>query len=154
VLEIRFDNIESAQPAGGVLGAILESDAVVICPSNPFISIGPILAVSGVREALRETAATVIAITPIVGGKALKGPAADMLRDLGHEVSARGVASMYSDFIDVFVLDEVDAGTQAEICTPGVRVVVTNTLMKTHEDKLQLAQLVLRAIQNVSRHLG
>lgn len=154
VREIRFDNIESAGPAAGVLGAILESDAVVICPSNPFISIGPILAVRGVREALRETAATVIAITPIIDGKALKGPAADMLRDLGHEVSARGVAAMYSDFIDVFVLDEVDSGTQTEISMPGVHLVVTNTLMKTHEDKQQLAQLVLRAIRNVSRHLA
>jgi LPPG:FO 2-phospho-L-lactate transferase len=105
VREIRFDNIESAKPAVGVLDAIGEADAVVICPSNPFISIGPILAVPGLRYALRETKATVVAITPIIGGKALKGPAADMLRDLGHEVSARGVAEMYRDFVDIFLLD-------------------------------------------------
>lgn len=154
VREIRFDNIKSALPATGVLNAILESDAVVICPSNPFISIGPILAVPGVREALRETPATVVAITPIIGGKALKGPAADMLRDLGHEVSARGVAGMYTDFIDLFVLDEVDADIEAEIRTLGSQVVVTNTLMNTLEDKQQLAQRMLKAIRNGSRHLG
>ncbi|MEK6320204.1 MAG: 2-phospho-L-lactate transferase [Acidobacteriota bacterium] len=142
VREICFD-IESAQPAPGVISAILESDAVAICPSNPFISIAPILAVSGVREALRATRATVVAITPIIGGKALKGPAADMLRDLGHEVSALGVAAMYTDFIDVFVLDEVDAHMGGEIRSLGSQVVVTNTVMNTLEDKQQLARRML-----------
>ena len=84
-----------AEPAPGVVSAILEADAVIICPSNPFISIGPILAVPGLRDALRETRGTVVAITPIIVGKALKGPAADMLRDLGHEVSASAVAELY-----------------------------------------------------------
>ena len=136
------------------MNAILESDAVVICPSNPFISIGPILAVPGVREALRETPATVVAISPIVGGKALKGPAADMLRDLGHEVSACGVAAMYADFIDLFVLDRLDAHLEAEIRTLGSQVVVTNTLMNSLQDKQQLAQRMLKAIGNSSRHAG
>jgi LPPG:FO 2-phospho-L-lactate transferase len=148
VREIRFDNIESAEPAPGVLSAILEADAVVICPSNPFISIGPILAVRGVREALRDTRATVVAITPIIGGRALKGPAADMLRDLGHEASARGVAAMYRDFIDLFVLDEVDASIGAEIKSLSVQVVVTNTVMDTLEDKRHLAR---RALEMVAR---
>ena len=90
VKAIRFEEIETSHPSPGVETAILEADVVVICPSNPFISIGPILAVPGVRRALEETAARVVAITPIIGGKALKGPAAEMLRDLGHEVSAAG----------------------------------------------------------------
>ena len=144
VREIRFDDIESAQPAPGVLSAVLEADAVIICPSNPFISIGPILAVPGVREALEKTRATVIAVTPIIGGRALKGPAADMLRDLGHERSAAAVAAMYSDFLDVFVVDEVDASMAAQISSLSLSGVVTNTVMNTLEDKRRLARTVLQ----------
>jgi LPPG:FO 2-phospho-L-lactate transferase len=143
VREVRFDNIGSAEPSPGVLSAILEANVVIVCPSNPFISIGPILAVPGVREALAETKATVIAISPIVGGKALKGPAADMLRDLGHEVSARGVASMYSGFVDVFVFDETDSDLAQDISASGMRVFSTRTVMNTLEDKQQLAREVL-----------
>lgn len=143
VSAIQFDNIGSSEAAPGVLNAILESDAVIICPSNPFISIGPILAVPGVREALRETRATVVAITPIVGGKALKGPAADMLRDLGHQVSAAGVAALYDDFVDLFVLDEMDAEAEPAIRSLDIRVIVTNTVMNTVEDKQRLAHAVL-----------
>lgn len=146
VREIRFDNIESAQPAPGVLSAILEADAVIICPSNPFISIGPILAVPGVREALEKTTATVMAVTPIIGGRALKGPAADMLRDLGHEVSAIAVARLYAGCIDVFVLDETDASLAQDIEELGVRVIVTNTIMATLEDKQHLAHRLLESL--------
>jgi LPPG:FO 2-phospho-L-lactate transferase len=146
VREIRFDSIESAQPAPGVLSAVNEADAVIICPSNPFISIGPILAVPGVREALEKTTANVIAVTPIIGGQALKGPAADMLRDLGHEVSAGAVAAMYSDFLDVFVLDEVDASMEAQISSLSMNGVVTNTVMNTLEDKRRLARTVLQLV--------
>ena len=141
---IRFDNIESAEPAHGVLSAIRQADAVIICPSNPFISIGPILAVPGVRDALSDTRATVVAITPIIGGKALKGPAADMLRDLGHEVSARGVAAMYRDFLDVFILDNADASLESEIAYSGMRVKVTDTVMKTREKKSELARMAMK----------
>ena len=94
----------------------------------------------GVRDAMKETRAHVIAITPIIGGRALKGPAADMLRDLGHEVSARGVASIYRDFVDLFVLDEVDRAIKPEIEELGLRVVVTDTVMNTLEDKQRLAR--------------
>lgn len=146
VREIRFDNIESAQPAPGVLSAVKEADAVIICPSNPFISIGPILAVPGVRQALEETTATVIAVTPIIGGRALKGPAADMLRDLGHQVSATAVARLHADFVDVFVLDEADASLAPEIKELRIRVVLTNTIMATFEDKRQLAQRLLESL--------
>jgi LPPG:FO 2-phospho-L-lactate transferase len=143
VRELRFDNIESASPAAGVEQAILESDAVIICPSNPFISINPILAVPGIRDALRNTKADVIAITPVIGGRAVKGPTADMLGDLGHEVSARGVAALYSDFIKLFVLDEKDKEIQSEIESLGLKVVVTDTIMKTIEDKRRLARQVI-----------
>ncbi len=147
VREIRFDNIESAEPAPGVVSAILEATAVIICPSNPFISIGPILAVPGVRDALRETRATVAAITPIIGGKALKGPAADMLRDLGHEVSASAVAEMYDDLLDVFILDETDAERAAAIQALGMRVFSTDTVMNTLDDKQNLARWVLEMLK-------
>jgi LPPG:FO 2-phospho-L-lactate transferase len=148
VREIRFDNIESAVPAPGVVTAILEADAVIICPSNPFISIGPILAVPGVRDALRETGARVVAITPIIGGKALKGPAADMLRDLGHEVSASAVAKMYDDFLDVFILDSADAALKSEIAASGMQVPLTDTVMSTLEKKMELACTVIKTISD------
>ena len=146
VREICFDNIESAKPASGVLRAILEADAVVVCPSNPFISIGPILAVPCVRNALRETDARVIAVTPIIGDKALKGPTADMLRDLGHEVSARAVASMYSDFVDVFLLDETDAHLTKDLNTLDLEVFNANTIMNSLADKRRVAERVLEII--------
>ncbi|MFP5265501.1 MAG: 2-phospho-L-lactate transferase [Blastocatellia bacterium] len=143
VKQVRFDGIESARPAGGVVSAILGSDVVIICPSNPFISIGPILAVPGILDAVKKTRARVTAVSPIIGGRALKGPAADMLSDLGHEVSARGVASLYRDFVDVFVLDESDRELERGINELGMRALVTNTVMVTLEDKRRLARSVL-----------
>ncbi|MEW6128718.1 MAG: 2-phospho-L-lactate transferase [Acidobacteriota bacterium] len=146
VKELHFQNIESTQPAEGVIAAIQTSDAVIICPSNPFISIGPILAVPGVRQALKQTRAEVIAITPIIAGQALKGPAADMLRDLGHEVSARGVAALYKDFVNTFVLDESDADLKTSIEQFGLQVVAMNTVMQTLADKQRLAVEVLKML--------
>ena len=145
VISVRSDNIAFAKPAPRVISAIIDADLVIVCPSNPFISIGPILSVPGLRDALRETNATIIAITPIVGGKALKGPAADMLRDLGHEVSASAVARIYNDFLDVFVLDEMDAELKDDIEANGARVITTNTIMDTAEQKATLARTVIEA---------
>jgi LPPG:FO 2-phospho-L-lactate transferase len=150
VREIRFDHIESARPSPGVLNAIIEAGLVIICPSNPFISIGPILAVPGVRESIVKTEATVIAISPIVGGKALKGPAADMLREFGHDVSALGVARLYGSLIDGFVLDEVDSGLARDISALGVKVFNTNTLMNTLESKKRLAEFALEVAANAA----
>jgi LPPG:FO 2-phospho-L-lactate transferase len=147
VRAVFFDSIESAKAAPGVLSAILEADAVIVCPSNPIISIGPILAVPGIRDAVRNTKATVVAITPIVGGKALKGPAADMLRDLGHQVSARGIAELYNDLLDVFVLDETDAGLVSEIQAPGMQVFSADTIMQTVDDKRRLAGWVIDMLE-------
>jgi LPPG:FO 2-phospho-L-lactate transferase len=140
---IRFDNIERAVASAGVESAILDADRIIICPSNPFISIGPILAVPGIREWLKQTRADVVAITPIIGGRALKGPAAEMLRDLGHEVSALGVARVYQDFADLFVLDETDGELLPTIEALGMRVMITNTVMGTLEEKRRLAERVL-----------
>ncbi|HYP27645.1 MAG TPA: 2-phospho-L-lactate transferase [Blastocatellia bacterium] len=149
VLGIKFDGVESARPAPGVESAIRDASAVIICPSNPFISIGPILAVPGVREALASTRATKLAISPIIGGKALKGPAAEMLRDLGHEVSARGVAEFYGDFLDVFVLDVLDADLLPGIESLGLRAAALDTVMNTLDDKERLAREVLEVMEDV-----
>jgi LPPG:FO 2-phospho-L-lactate transferase len=148
VRAVSFDNIEKAHPAPGVVSAILEADAIIICPSNPIISIGPILAVPGIREAVRDTTATVAAITPIIGGKALKGPAADMLRDLGHQVSARGVAELYDDLLDVFVLDETDADGAREIQALGMQVLNADTIMQTLDDKQRLARWLIDMLEH------
>jgi LPPG:FO 2-phospho-L-lactate transferase len=113
--ELRYSNIEQAQPAPGVADAILKAEAVLLCPSNPFISIGPILAVPGIRELLVQTQAPVVAITPIVNQRALKGPTAKMLSELDYTVSPTAIAGIYKDFLDVFVLDESDTELQEEI---------------------------------------
>jgi LPPG:FO 2-phospho-L-lactate transferase len=143
VRAIEFQGIEEARPARGALEAILEADAVIFCPSNPLISIMPILSVPGMREAISKARAVRAAITPIVGGKAFKGPAADMLRDLGHEASALGVARLYEGLLDLFVLDQTDARLEPEIEALGMRVLVANTAMGTLEDKRRLARLLL-----------
>ncbi len=142
---IHFDNLKAAQAAAGVETAILDADLVIICPSNPFISIAPILAVPGVRKAMGETAAQVVAITPIVAGRALKGPTAEMLKDLGHEVSAVGVARLYHDVVKLFVLDESDALLGSQVAALGLRVVTTDTVMRTLADKERLARFVISA---------
>jgi LPPG:FO 2-phospho-L-lactate transferase len=146
VRSIRFENIETAQPAPGVVEDILAADAVIICPSNPLISIGPILAVPGILAALNETKALVIAISPIVGGVSLKGPTDRMLADLGMEVSAVQVAKIYADFLDVFLLDRQDQSARAEIERLGLKVVVTDTVMSDPDKKLELAKTTLAAL--------
>jgi LPPG:FO 2-phospho-L-lactate transferase len=146
VKSIEYKHIELCRPAAGVEKAISDADAVVICPSNPFISIGPILAVPGIHAALTSCAAPIIAVTPIVGGRALKGPAADMLRDLGHEVSAAGVARMYRDFVDIFILDDADRSIAPEIEGLGLVVSTTNTIMATLADKERLASHLFEQI--------
>jgi LPPG:FO 2-phospho-L-lactate transferase len=148
VLGLRFDGIEAARPAPGVLEAILDADGIIVCPSNPFISIGPILEVPGVREALVESRAKIVAITPIVGGKALKGPAADMLRDFGYEVSAGSVAGMYRDFLDIFIIDQSDSGLEREILELGIETRIADTIMSSLDKKEALASFVLSTLSS------
>ena len=140
---IRFSGAESARPAPGVVESIAEADRIVICPSNPLISIGPILAVPGVRERLRAHKERVFSVCPIVGGKSLKGPSDKMLAQLGHEPTARGVAKLYADFSGTFVIDSVDAKQRTSIEKLGVKVAVLLTVMKTRAQKRKLAKALL-----------
>ncbi|MBX3279054.1 MAG: 2-phospho-L-lactate transferase [Acidobacteria bacterium] len=145
VIGIRFENIDRAAPAPGVIDAITGADAVIICPSNPLISIGPILAVPGVRQALQVTAATVIGVSPVVGGASLKGPTDRMLSDLGMEVSAAQVARLYEDVLDVYIIDKQDEAARDRIISRGIDVRVANTVMSGPDEKLALAREVLAA---------
>jgi LPPG:FO 2-phospho-L-lactate transferase len=146
VRALRFDGAEAARPAPGVLDAIAGSDAVIVAPSNPLVSIGPVLAVPGIRQALRDTRAPVAAVSPIVGGRALKGPAGRMLTSLGHESSAAGVARLYADFLDTMVLDQTDEKLVPEVEALGVRAVVTDTIMRDAVSRRALAEATLRAV--------
>jgi LPPG:FO 2-phospho-L-lactate transferase len=143
VLGVNFFGAEKAKPAPGVLDAIANSELIVICPSNPIVSIGTILEIKGIREGLLKTQARKVAISPIVGGSPIKGPADKLLRGLGHEVSAFGVAELYRDFLDTFVIDTVDSKERARIEELGVGVKVTNTIMGDLEAKVSLARTVL-----------
>jgi len=144
VRNISFEGVERASPAPGVLESLKRAAVIVICPSNPLISIGPILAVPGVREALRRRRDDVVAVCPIVGGKSLKGPSDRMLAQLGFDVSASGVARMYQDICGTFLIDTVDAGERAAIEALGMKAIVCSTVMQTQEDKERLAGDALR----------
>ena len=143
VLGVEFLGGDRAKPAAGVLEAIMEAEKVIVCPSNPIVSIGTILAVNGVRDALRRTDAKKVAVSPIIAGAPVKGPADKLMRGLGFEVSAFSVAELYSDFLDAFVLDVADSAEKDRIEKLGIEVEVTNTLMKSLEDKVELARTVL-----------
>ena len=146
VRAIRFDGVETAQPTPKVINALLEAHLIVIAPSNPFLSIEPILSVRGMRDTVVNSRAPVVAISPIIGGQAVKGPAADILQSLGHDVSALGVARLYKDLADVFVLDETDAALASTIeRETAMRVVVMPTLMTDIEAKQALASATLEA---------
>ncbi len=140
---IRFENVESACPAPGVLEAIRDADRILICPSNPLISIGPILAVSRIREQLRALKEKVFAVCPIVGGKSLKGPSDKMLAQLGHDSTALGVAKLYADFTGTFIIDPADKSQSAAISALGMHVAVLPTVMKTLAQKRKLARALL-----------
>ena len=144
--ELRYSNIEQSQPAPGVADAILKAEAVLLCPSNPLISIGPILAVPGIKELLVQTQAPVVAVTPIVNQRALKGPTAKMLSELDYAVSPTAIAEMYKDFLDVFVLDERDGELQEEIEALNLRVVTSNTVMNNTQEKTHLARRLLELL--------
>ncbi|MFT4040143.1 MAG: 2-phospho-L-lactate transferase [Thermomicrobiales bacterium] len=143
VLEVRFAGIEAARANPAALAAIAAAELVILAPSNPIVSIGPLLATPGLRVALAETTAPVVAVSPIIGGQALKGPAANMLRTLGHEVSALGVARIYGDLIDGLVIDHADAELAPAIEALGTRVLATNSIMGDPEDRERFAREVL-----------
>ncbi len=146
VVGVRFLGVDQAEPCQEALNAILEASGIILCPSNPIVSIGTILLVNGLRDALRTTEAKVVAISPIIGGTVVKGPAEKLMKALSIEVSAFSVANLYKDFLDVFILDAIDKEQKKHVEALGVQSVVTNTLMKTIEDKICLAKVVLSCL--------
>ena len=148
VREFTFAGAETALAQPEALAALERRDlrAIVICPSNPFVSVEPILAVPGIRAAIQGSNAPVIAVTPIIGGKAIKGPAAKMMAELGLEVSGAAVARRYAGLIDGFVADQADPMPESQ---PGVRYFSAATLMSSADDRLQLARAVLRAAETL-----
>jgi LPPG:FO 2-phospho-L-lactate transferase len=149
VREFSFDGAATARPHSDFLAAISlpELRAIVICPSNPFISIDPILALPGVRQALQECSAPVIAVAPIIGGKAVKGPTAKIMRELGLEVNPETVANRYSDLLDGYIVDHVDAAAAANLSVPTMPA---NALMVTLADREQLGKTVLALADDLS----
>jgi len=149
VRSVRFSGVEDARPAPGVLEAIAAADGILLCPSNPVVSIAPILAVPGVRAAVEGAGCRVVAVTPIVGGAPVRGMADRLLPAWGVEVSARGVAGLYAGLADAFVLDAVDAGQAAEVAALDLEPVVVPTLMRTVEDAAALAKAALGVLGGV-----
>lgn len=143
VLGLEFAGIEQARVTPEVRAAVGAASAIVLCPSNPFVSLGPLRAVPGMSDLLRESRAPLVAVSPIVAGQALRGPAAEMLGALGHEVSALGVARLYQDFVQGFVLDEADRALAPAVEALGLRVLVTETVMATLDDRRRLAEATL-----------
>jgi len=139
----RFEGVDVAEPAPGTREALQSADAVVICPSNPWVSVDPILSV------VKKNEKPVYAISPIIGGQTVKGPAAKMYRELGIEPSALAVANHYQGLLNGFVIDTLDAELKESVRGLNMRVCVTNTLMKSHDDRMQLAMEVLDFIREV-----
>ena len=149
VVGLRFDGIEAARPTPEVGAALAGASAIILGPSNPLVSIGPILAVPGMRELLgtaRARGARTAAVSPIIGGRALKGPADRMLASLGHEATALGVARLYADLVEVFVLDTVDAALAPDVAALGLRPLVRDTVMDDDASRERLAAEVLEAV--------
>lgn len=146
VESVRFAGAADAEPAPGVIEAIHDASVVILAPSNPVTSIGPILAVPGIREALCETRAPVVAVSPIVGGAAVSGPAGALMAARGLPVSLTGVAQAYHEFLDILVADVRDRKEADELSRPGLRVHCTRTIMRTADDKAQLARAVLSLV--------
>ncbi|MFZ4515769.1 MAG: 2-phospho-L-lactate transferase, partial [Acidimicrobiia bacterium] len=146
VIDIAFDGATAATPAPGVLAAIAAASTIIICPSNPLISIGPIVAIPAIRSALVAARDRVVAISPLIAGRAVKGPADHMMAAQGYDASCVGVAEMYREFCSAFVIDQRDDSRATEVEALGYRVVVTDTLMHDVRIAAALAQSALTAI--------
>jgi LPPG:FO 2-phospho-L-lactate transferase len=140
---LRFDGVEEARPGPAALEALREAELLIIGPSNPLVSIGPILAIPGMREAVMSAPAVKMGVSGIVAGKAIRGPADRMLASLGHEPTARGVAFLYRDLVDHFVIDQADADLAPEIEALGMRVTALPTVMRSEADRAQLARSIV-----------
>jgi LPPG:FO 2-phospho-L-lactate transferase len=145
---VQVRGIEEARPAPGLLEAIAGAGVIVLCPSNPFVSLGPILQVAGVREAIRAArrrGTPVAGVSPLIGGATVKGPAARMMAELGHEPTAAGVAALFADLLDLYLLDPLDAHLGPAIRAGGTRPVVAPALMRGRRGEARLARSLLRA---------
>jgi LPPG:FO 2-phospho-L-lactate transferase len=141
---LKFDGAERAAPSADFAEGLRQAAVLVFCPSNPWLSVDPILAVSGVREAIQSFSGRRVAVSPIVGGRALKGPAAKIMSELGYEVSSLGIADYYRGLCDILVIDEMDSGQAPAIEELGFEVCVTPTVMHTLADKTALAETICR----------
>lgn len=152
VSDVYFEGGDVAKPQAEFVSLLADDalDAIIICPSNPFVSVEPILRLKGIRDLLASSQAPVIAVSPIVGGLALKGPAAKMMMELNMPVTAQAVAAYYGDLLDGFVLDHADADLADAISHTGVRVLTTETVMTTLQDRKDLAQSVLAFARDLS----
>jgi LPPG:FO 2-phospho-L-lactate transferase len=140
---IRFAGVEQAQPSREVINVVRNADVIIFCPSNPLISLDPILALPNLRRIIAASRAPKVGVSPIVGGKAVKGPAAKMMKELDMEVSPVGVARHLRDVLTGFVIDRVDQSFQEQVAAMGLRTLVATTVMRTHEDRVRLAREVL-----------
>jgi LPPG:FO 2-phospho-L-lactate transferase len=145
VTNVFYEGAEKARPAPGVVEAIGEAERIIICPSNPILSIAPILSIPAIRKALEDSKVPVIGVSPIIGGKAIKGPADRIMTSMGFEASAYGVAKFYGSLLKHFIIDKVDLEHRERIQEIGIKVTVTNILMKSIEDAVNLAKVVIAA---------
>ena len=145
VTSVTYRGAEQARPSPGFATALDQASLVVFCPSNPALSVGPILALPGVRDKLaaKQAGRLRLAVSPIVGGAAVRGPAAKIMRELGHEATSLGVAKLYRDICDLFVIDQQDAALSPDICDLGLESLVAPTIMETEKDKVALARRIL-----------
>ena len=150
VKAVRYSGVESASPAPGVIEAIKAASVILLAPSNPITSIAPILSVPGIRETLRQASAPIVAVSPIVGNDAVSGPAGVLMAAQGLPVSIAGVAQAYDDLLEVLVVDNKDAAAAEELQKSGYRVLCTNTIMRSAEDRVELARTVLSATSGES----
>jgi len=145
VNSVRFEGAGAARPSSGVMESLEQADTIVVCPSNPVVSIGPVLAVPGVREILATRRARVVAVSPIIAGAALKGPADRLMAELGTEASVVGLARLYAPWAGTLVVDTADAERAADVEAEGVRCIVTPTVMSSPERAADLARVVVDA---------
>ena len=151
VEDVTYEGANHAVPPEAVLSSLKTSEAIILCPSNPILSIGPILAIPGIREALGRARGKIVGISPIVGGKALKGPLDRVMADLGLEVSPYGVAKLYQGVLDGFVIDEVDKHLSPRIQRLGMKVVATRTVMNEPEAKTRLAEETVKLAESIKK---
>ncbi len=150
VQDVTYEGANLAAPAPGVVPAIEKTDLIILCPSNPILSIGPIMAIPGIRESVSKTRAKIVGISPIVGGKAIKGPLDKMMESLGLEVSPFGVAQLYAGLMKGYVIDQQDKSTTQKISGLGMKVLATNTLMTSLQSKAQLAADTLKFAESIN----